>query len=116
MIDRIMKRSGEKAYYRDIKRLDLTRLDPSVEEFTDIGYIDDGFNEHTLDVYCRKDGTMKPVLIDLHGGGFISHDKNITGFTAIIWHHRDSLYSASTTGWRIRNLMFSIRWKMLTVL
>ena len=77
MIDRIMKRSGEKAYLRDMKRLDLSRLDPSVEEYTDISFADDDNNEHKLDVYCCKDGTVKPVLIDLHGGGFISHDKKI---------------------------------------
>lgn len=75
MINRIMKMAGDKALTIDVGKLDLSRLPEEVTEISDISYLDDDQPGHKIDVYVRRDGTKKPILIDIHGGGFISEDK-----------------------------------------
>ena len=75
MINWIMKKSGEIALKTDVGKLDLARLPEEVTEIKDISYIDDNAAGHEMDIYVRKDGSKKPILIDIHGGGFISEDK-----------------------------------------
>lgn len=75
MINWIMKKSGEIALKTDVGKLDLARLPEEVTEIKDISYIDDNDPGHKMDIYVRKDGSKKPILIDIHGGGFISEDK-----------------------------------------
>lgn len=70
-----MKYAGDKALKIDVGKLDLSRLPEEVTEISDISYSDDDLPGHRIDVYIRKDGTKKPILIDIHGGGFISEDK-----------------------------------------
>ena len=77
MINKIMKSSGNKAYIKDLGRLDCSAISDKITEISDISYISDNNSEHTLDIYFRDDGLRKPVIIDIHGGGFISHDKKI---------------------------------------
>lgn len=75
MIDWIMKKAGDKALEIDVGKLDLNRLPEDVTEIRDISYVNDGLEGHKIDVYLRKNGKKKPMLIDIHGGGFISEDK-----------------------------------------
>ena len=75
MINWIMKKSGEIALKTDVGKLDLARLPKEVTEIKDVSYIDDNDPAHKMDIYLRKDGSKKPILIDIHGGGFISEDK-----------------------------------------
>ncbi|MEE3409210.1 MAG: alpha/beta hydrolase [Erysipelotrichaceae bacterium] len=75
MINWIMKKSGEKALKVDLAKIDPSRLPENITEIKDIPYIKDGLSGHTFDAYVCKDGTKKPILIDIHGGGFISEDK-----------------------------------------
>lgn len=77
MINRIMKLAGEKALKTDLAKIDPAYLHPEVSEIKDIPYNSDGKPGHTFDVYLRKDGIRKPILIDIHGGGFISEDKSM---------------------------------------
>lgn len=77
MIDNYMKVKGIKAYAKDIKRLDYTNKDPEIFEEFDVSYIEDEDPWHMLDVYYKRDGSIKPILIDIHGGGFITHDKDV---------------------------------------
>ena len=77
MIDNYMKVKGIKAYAKDIKRLDYSKKDPDISEVFDVSYIEDEDPWHMLDVYLKKDGSLKPILIDIHGGGFITHDKDV---------------------------------------
>ena len=70
-----MKKSGEIALKTDVGKLDLARLPEEVTEIKDVSYVDDNDPGHKMDIYVRKDGTKKPVLFDIHGGGFISEDK-----------------------------------------
>lgn len=76
MINKFMKMSGQKAYAKDLKRIDRSFCSERVLRVEDINYKGDGDPEHTLDIYHVEDGVSKPVLIDIHGGGFISYDKD----------------------------------------
>ena len=75
MINWIMKKSGDIDLKTDVGKLDLSRLPEEVTEIKDVSYVDDNEPGHKLDIFVRMDGTKKPVLIDIHGGGFISEDK-----------------------------------------
>ena len=75
MINRIMKWSGESAYVKDLTKLDESVLSSDIKQLLNIRYADDDIPDHILDVYYRDDGSLKPVLIDVHGGGFISYHK-----------------------------------------
>ena len=75
MINWIMKKSGDIALKTDVGKLDLSRLPEEVTEIKDISYAGDNEQGHKMDVFVRRDGIQKPILIDIHGGGFISEDK-----------------------------------------
>ncbi|MCR5060513.1 MAG: alpha/beta hydrolase [Saccharofermentans sp.] len=72
-----MKIAGDKALKTDLSKIDPAHLHAEVSEIKDIPYIKDDCSGHTFDVYLRKDGVRKPILIDIHGGGFISEDKSM---------------------------------------
>ena len=66
---------GDKALKTDLARIDPSRIPEGITRIPDISYADDDDPGHKFDVYLRRDGKRKPVLIDIHGGGFISEDK-----------------------------------------
>ena len=72
-----MKKNGEKAFYHDLKRIDYSKLSRDVKEELNVSYHNDNSKEHTLDIYYKNDGQLKPIFIDIHGGGFISNDKEL---------------------------------------
>ena len=82
MINNIMKMSSEKAYKKDLERIDLSKKDENISEIKNISYIDDNLIEHKLDIYYRKDKKIKPIVIDIHGGGFISSYKEMDSLFA----------------------------------
>lgn len=82
MINAIMKKIGERAYLKDLDRLDLSRLDSEITEVKDISYIDDDSIEHKLDIHYRNNHELKPILIDIHGGGLISGYKEMNSLFA----------------------------------
>ena len=55
----------------------------NVEKIKDVAYVDDGNIYHQLDVYYPE-GTPKdaklPVVIDIHGGGWMYGDKNLNEY------------------------------------
>ena len=75
MINRLMKKIGEKALKDDLAKIDPSRLPEGITEIIDVPYLKYGHPSQTLDVYLRRDGLKKPILIDIHGGGFITEDK-----------------------------------------
>lgn len=42
---------------------------------TDIPYMDDANDSHLLDIYGTEQGVLKPVVLDIHGGGFFGGTK-----------------------------------------
>ena len=76
------------AFWQNTKRMDDKRIatltPPSgVTEINDIAYLDDGHVHHQLDVYypeCTKEPDCLPVLIDIHGGGWMYGDKELNKY------------------------------------
>ena len=77
-----MKKTSEKAYLKDLDRIDLSKLDRNVKDVKDISYMDDDSTEHKLDIHYLSEGTSKPILINIHGGGFISGYKEMDSLFA----------------------------------
>ena len=115
----ITKWSFKKAYAFDIKRLDDSYASDEIREDLEIGYINDGLSEHTLDVYYKDDGRSKPILIDIHGGGFISYDKEYNrvfanvaaqqGFVVFELNYRLA-YPENTVFEQIEDIDKAVRW------
>jgi acetyl esterase/lipase len=58
---------------------------------TDIQYIDDGNMFHRLDVYFpdgRDDVRQLPVIVDIHGGGWMYGDKNLNEYYCLELAHK----------------------------
>ena len=76
------------AFWQNTKRMDDKRIatltPPSgVTEINDIAYLDDGHVHHQLDVYYpegTKETDRLPVLIDIHGGGWMYGDKELNKY------------------------------------
>lgn len=77
MINQFMKKNGEKSFYKDIKKIDYSKLSKNIKEKLNINYNRDDSTEHALDIYYEDSNELKPILIDIHGGGFISNDKEL---------------------------------------
>jgi acetyl esterase/lipase len=82
MINNLMKMIGESAYLKDLERIDLSKLDHYIKSVKDISYIDDNSIEHKLDIHYLINQKLKPILIDIHGGGFISGYKEMNSLFA----------------------------------
>lgn len=73
------------AFWQNTKRMDDKRIatltfPEDLTEITDIPYLDDGHKHHLLDVYYpegTKDTDRLPVIIDIHGGGWMYGDKEL---------------------------------------
>lgn len=82
MINNFMKKMSEKAYLKDLDRIDLSKLDPGIKVVKDISYINDDSLEHKLDIHYLSNKKIKPILINIHGGGFISGYKEMDSLFA----------------------------------
>lgn len=82
MINNLMKMIGERAYLKDLERIDLSKLDHDIKSVKDISYVDDNSIEQKLDVHYLSNQKLKPILIDIHGGGFISGYKEMNSLFA----------------------------------
>ena len=60
----------------------LSKLDSDIKVVKDISYINDNSNEHKLDIYYKSNNELKPIMIDIHGGGFISGSKEMDSLFA----------------------------------
>ena len=77
-----MKKMSEKAYLRDLERLDLSKCDSNIKVVKDLSYIDDHSIEHKLDIHYKSNQELKPIIVNIHGGGFISGYKEMDSLFA----------------------------------
>ena len=82
MINHFMKKFSEKSYLKDLARIDLSKSDSNIKEVKDISYINDSSIEHKLDIYYKSNNQLKPIIIDIHGGGFIACYKEMDSLFA----------------------------------
>ena len=67
----------------DNKRKSTQTPTPNVKVDKDIAYLDDGNPYHLLNVYCHErdlDNMQKPLIIDIHGGGWYYGDKDLNDY------------------------------------
>lgn len=65
----------------DQKRIDSQTPTAGIEQICDIPYIEDKTREHILDIYYPEGTTKKlPVIIDIHGGGWLYGYKEINKY------------------------------------
>lgn len=95
-------------------------LPEGVIEDSDIPYVRDGSREHWLDVCYPANAVGKlPVILDIHGGGFIYGDKALNrafchhlalrGFTVVNMNYRLALYDAKVTD-QLRDVLSAAEW------
>lgn len=77
-----MKKLSAFSYLIDLKRLDWSKSDPSIKMVKDVSYVDDHSLEHRLDIHYKNNQKLKPILVDIHGGGFISAYKEVDALFA----------------------------------
>ena len=77
----ILEKNWENTAKSDAKRIASQTEPEGLEQFLDIPYIDDGEKAHLLDIYYPE-GTKRnlPVIIDIHGGGWMYGYKEINKY------------------------------------
>lgn len=74
----ILKANWKNTEKMDAKRIASQTEPEGLEKILDIPYIDDGEKAHLLDIYYPQGTTAKlPVIIDIHGGGWMYGYKEI---------------------------------------
>lgn len=78
MLDTILKLFWANTKRMDDKRIKTLTMPEGVAESNSHQYIDDGNVYHQIDVYYPEGATGKlPVVIDIHGGGWMYGDKEL---------------------------------------
>lgn len=78
ILDYFVDKAMRKTEQNDSIRLAGKPLPDGVAVVSDIPYCDDGVRGHLLDIYLPENtGGKLPVLIDIHGGGFMSSYKEL---------------------------------------
>ena len=78
MLNKILEKFWRNTKRQDDKRIATLTPPEGVFESNDHEYLADGHVYHKLDVYYPEGTTEKlPVIIDIHGGGFMYGDKEL---------------------------------------
>lgn len=78
MLNKILKLFWANTKRQDDKRIATLTMPEGVYESNNHQYIDDGNKYHQLDVYYPEGTTGKlPVIVDIHGGGWMYGDKEL---------------------------------------
>ncbi len=81
IIKSILKLNWKAVGKSDRKRIDSQTPTPGIQQIIDIPYIDDGEKGHLLDIYYPEETAGKlPVIIDIHGGGWMYGYKEINKY------------------------------------
>jgi acetyl esterase len=105
---------------RDKSILAKQQLPDGIEAIVDVPYAEDGQRGHLLDVYYPKGAKEKlPVIMDIHGGGFLYGDKDINklyghhlakrGFVVFNLNYRLAFNDAKVPG-QIQDIVSAINW------
>ena len=73
---------SEKTYLKDLDRIDASKFDCTIKAVKDISYINDHSIEHKLDIHYKSNQEYKPIIVNIHGGGFISGYKEMDSLFA----------------------------------
>ncbi len=116
---RFVKKFWHQTEIEDQKRLATQSKPDGIVEINDIPYIDDGNKYHLMDLYYPEGTTGKlPVIIDVHGGGWVYGDKELNkifclnmakrGFAVFNMSYR--LYNDVTVNEQLQDVGFALKW------
>lgn len=78
IVRKLLEKNWEQCGVNDQKRIDSQTEPSGLTQILDIPYIDDGTREHLLDIYYPEStASPLPVIIDIHGGGWMYGYKEI---------------------------------------
>ena len=117
--DRILTAFWGNTKRQDDKRIATLSWPEGIEESRDNPYINDGNPMHLIDVCYPKNREGKlPVIIDIHGGGWMYGDKELNknychnlvkrGYVVFVMSYR--LYPEVTADEQIRDVFASLKW------
>lgn len=114
------------AFWQNTKRMDDKRIatltfPDDLTEITDIPYLDDGHKHHMLDVYypeSTKEGDRLPVIIDIHGGGWMYGDKELNKIYCltlaqkgyVVFNMSYRLYPEVNVQKQLSDISFCLKW------
>ena len=119
MIDTILKYFWKNTEIMDNKRIATLTMPEGVAESNDHQYIDDGNVYHQIDVYYPEGATGKlPVVIDIHGGGWMYGDKELNKpyclYLAkkgnVVFNMSYRLYPEVTADEQLRDIAKALQW------
>lgn len=119
MLIHIFKKFWNIVDIQDKKRIANQIPTPGIKEIIDIPYINDGTRQHKLDIYYKEGIQDKqPVIIDIHGGGWMYGTKEINkyynmvlasrGYTVVSINYR--LVPDADVGDQIRDCFSAFKW------
>lgn len=114
------------AFWQNTKRMDDKRIatltPPSgIKETNNIFYLDDGHVHHQLDVYVpegTKETDRLPVIIDIHGGGWMYGDKELNKYYClelttkgyVVFNMSYRLYPEVTAQQQLQDISHCLLW------
>ncbi len=105
----------------DMKRVERQTPPEGIVEENDIYYLDDGNVYHKLDVYYPAEATADnklPVIIDIHGGGWLYGDKEINKYYCmelakngyVVFNMSYRLVPDVTVNEQIQDVFYALDW------
>lgn len=119
MLNKILKLFWANTKRQDDKRIATLTMPEGVFESNDHQYIDDGNKYHQLDVYYPEGTTEKlPVIVDIHGGGWMYGDKELNKPYCltlakrgnVVFNMSYSLFPEVTPDEQLREIGKALRW------
>lgn len=119
LFDKILAAFWNNTKKQDDKRIATLQWPESIEESRNNPYVDDGNPMHLIDVCYPKNADEKlPVIIDIHGGGWMYGDKELNknychniakrGYVVFVMSYR--LYPEVTADEQLRDVAKSLKW------
>lgn len=103
----------------DMKKHAAQTPPENIHEITDLAYIDDGNIYHQLDVYYPEGATEKmPVIIDIHGGGWMYGNKELNKYYClalasrgyVVFNINYRLVPDVTVNEQLQDCAFALKW------
>ncbi len=118
-LDSILKLFWKNTERMDNKRIATLHFPEGVHESNNHAYISDGHKHHLLDVYYPENTEGKlPVIIDVHGGGWMYGDKELNKNYCLTLAKRGNvvfnmsyrLYPEVTADEQLRDVAAALKW------
>lgn len=119
IVDKVLGLFWENTRRQDDKRIATLKTPEGVFESNDHEYLPDGHKYHKLDVYYPEGTTGKlPVIVDIHGGGWMYGDKELNKNYCLTLAKRGNvvfnmsypLYPEITSIEQLRHVAAALKW------